>query len=154
MLKFSQKTTESVTPDTTLTLTFDQRTKSRLKVTLDDNRAAGIVLENGKSLKHGDFLLSDKTADDDKTVAIEIKAALETVSTVYCDDTLQLARTCYHLGNRHVSLQIGTGFLRYQHDHVLDQMVQGLGLDVHVEQASFEPEAGAYQTASGHAHSH
>lgn len=86
-------------------------------------------------------------------MVIQVKAALETVSTIYCKDMLQLARTCYHLGNRHVSLQITTDFIRYQHDHVLDDMVKGLGLEVHIEQAPFQPEAGAYHTAQ-HNHSH
>lgn len=56
----------------------------------------------------------------------------------------------YHLSNRHVALQIETGLLRYQHDHVLDDMVRGLGLEVVVEQAPFEPEPGAY--GGGHHH--
>ena len=62
-----------------------------------------------------------------------------------------LARAAYHLGNRHVALQIGAGWLRYGHDHVLDDMVRGLGLTVTVEQAPFEPEAGAYH-AEGRRH--
>jgi urease accessory protein len=57
------------------------------------------------------------------------------------------------LGNRHVALQITESFARYQHDHVLDDMVTGLGLSVVVEQAPFEPEAGAYD-GGGHAHQH
>jgi urease accessory protein UreE len=60
-----------------------------------------------------------------------------------------LARAAFHLGNRHVALQIGDGWLRYLHDHVLDDMVRALGLTVDVEEATFEPEAGAY-----HAHAH
>ena len=148
MLKFTKKTNKVLEPNATLTLTFDQRNKSRLKTTLDDGRDVGIVLENGNSLKQGDTLISD-----DSLLLIQIKAALETVSTVYCNDTLQLARACYHLGNRHVSLQITADFIRYQHDHVLDDMVKGLGLDVHIEQAPFQPEAGAYHTAQ-HRHSH
>lgn len=152
MLKFTTKTTEPLTPESTLTLNFDQRNKSRLKATLDDGRAIGMVLENGKSLRHNDILVSD-TMDKAKPVVIQIKAALETVSTIYCKDRLQLARICYHLGNRHVSLQIATDFIRYQHDHVLDDMVKGLGLDIHIEQAPFQPEAGAYHTAQHH-HSH
>ena len=55
----------------------------------------------------------------------------------------------YHLGNRHVSLQVGDGWVRYQHDHVLDEMVRGLGLEVVFESAPFEPEGGAY---GGHSH--
>ena len=69
-----------------------------------------------------------------------------------------LARAAYHLVNRHVALQICQGWLRYCHDHVLDDMLRGLGLAVTVEQAPFEPEAGAYHAdadgAHGHSHAH
>ena len=68
-----------------------------------------------------------------------------------------LLRAAYHLGNRHVALQIGAGWVRYQHDHVIDEMVKGLGLDVQVEDTPFEPEAGAYgghAALMGHAHPH
>jgi urease accessory protein len=81
---------------------------------------------------------------------IEIVAAREVVSVVTSNDPLQLARAAYHLGNRHVSVQIGPGWLRYQHDHVLDDMVRGLGLPVRQDTLPFEPEAGAY---AGHSHS-
>jgi urease accessory protein len=66
------------------------------------------------------------------------------VSIARTDDALLLARAAYHLGNRHVALQIGPGWLRYLHDRVLDGMVRELGLTVAGEQAPFEPEAGAY----------
>jgi urease accessory protein len=103
-------------------------------------------------LRGGDRLL----ADDGRV--IEVHAAPETVSTVRTDDRLMLERACYHLGNRHVPLEIGPGWLRYQHDHVLDDMLAGFGLAVVVEHAPFEPEGGAYVSASNahasHAHSH
>jgi urease accessory protein len=65
-----------------------------------------------------------------------------------------LARASYHLGNRHVALQIGTGWLRYQHDHVLDDMLRGFGLSIVIEELQFEPEGGAYVAASHHSHPH
>ena len=82
-----------------------------------------------------------------------VRAAQETVSTVYVTDALLLARAAYHLGNRHVLLQITADWLRYQHDHVLDDMIHQMGLDVVCEQAPFEPEAGAY-SSGGHGHHH
>lgn len=151
MIKFEKKI-ESGTPDATATLPRDMREKSRLKVTLDDGREAGLFFEKGTSFQNGDLIISD-----DGDVLVEIKAAAETVSTVYCDDPLHLARACYHLGNRHIPLQINKGILRYQHDHVLDDMVRGLGLEVKTEQAPFEPESGAYSVGGhhhGHDHSH
>ena len=64
------------------------------------------------------------------------------------DDPKALARAAYHLGNRHVPVQVGDGWLRYLADHVLDDMLRGLGLEPKSEQAPFEPESGAY----GHVH--
>ncbi len=78
-------------------------------------------------------------------------AADEGVSVVRCDDPFMLAKACYHLGNRHVPLQIMPGELRYHHDHVLDDMLRQFGLTVTFGQLPFEPEAGAYASES-HGH--
>ena len=134
-------------PERRLVLPFADRSRSRLRAILDNGEEAGLFLERGSILRHGDLLLSD----DGRIV--EVEAAPEMVSTVRTDDGLMLARASYHLGNRHVALQIGPGWLRYCHDHVLDDMLRGFGLDVHVELAPFEPEGGAYVAAS-HAHKH
>ena len=56
--------------------------------------------------------------------------------------------------SRRAALQIGTGWLRYQHDHVLDDMLRGFGLEIVIEELPFEPEGGAYVAASHHAHAH
>jgi len=136
-------------PVTTLTLPLEKRIRSRLRVTLDDGRAAGVFLERGQVLRDGDLL-----AGTDGLI-VRVRAAAEAVSEVCCNDPLLLARACYHLGNRHVALQIGAGLLRYQHDHVLDEMLRGLGLRPVLREAPFEPEQGAYGgSAHGHAHSH
>ena len=79
-------------------------------------------------------------------------AADEAVSTVRSRDSLALARACYHLGNRHTPLEIRDGRIRYAHDHVLDEMLRGLGLEVRAEQVPFDPEPGAYGRGEGHAH--
>ncbi len=130
------------------TLSLDTRIKSRVRITLDDGRDAGLMLERGQLIRGGE-LLTDEAGGE----VIRVIAAAEEVSTVRSDDPLALARCAYHLGNRHVPLQVEAGFLRYQHDHVLDDMVRGFALDVCVEQAPFEPEAGAYQSAP-HSHKH
>ncbi|MCW8330186.1 urease accessory protein UreE [Photobacterium sp. SDRW27] len=136
-------------PDTTLSLPIDSRIKSRLKVKLDDGRDAGLFLPRGKILRGGDVLQSELG------VLVQVLAADESVSTIYCEDPHLLARVCYHLGNRHVPLQVEPGWVRYQHDHVLDDMVKGLGAEVTSEMAPFEPEAGAYGgTSGGHSHGH
>lgn len=132
-----------------LSLPIDSRIKSRLRVVLDDGRDAGLFLPRGHILRDGEVLESKCG------LLVEMKAAAEKVSTVYCDDALLLNRVTYHLGNRHVPLQIEMGWVRYQHDHVLDDMVVGLGAKVTTESAPFEPEAGAYGgTSGGHHHAH
>lgn len=136
------------TPDGSLSLPIDKRIKSRLKVILDDGRDAGLFLPRGHILRHGEQLISKCG------LYIEVKAAPEQVSTVYCDNALLLTRVAYHLGNRHVPLQVEAGWVRYQHDHVLDEMVVGLGAEVTSENEPFEPEGGAYGGSSGDHHHH
>jgi urease accessory protein len=145
MLKVSRKLPDRPAATLRLVLPFQDRSRSRLRVTLSSGEEAGLFLERGSVLRGGDRLLSDDGR------IIEVVAAEESVSTVRSTDALQLARAAYHLGNRHVALQIGPGWLRYQQDHVLDEMVRGLALSVDAERAPFEPEGGAY---GGHSHGH
>jgi urease accessory protein len=143
MLALSQRLTERRIADAQLVLPFELRQKSRLRTSLSTGEEVGLNIERGYILRGGDLLL----ASDGRV--IEVIAAPEMISVVTSNDPLQLARAAYHLGNRHVSVQIGPGWLRYLHDHVLDDMVRGLGLPVTQDMLSFEPEAGAY---AGHAH--
>jgi len=131
-----------------LVLPFEVRSRSRFRARLQSGEAVGVQLPRGEILRGGDQLL----ASDGRV--IEVAAADEEVSTVRGEDGAQLARAAYHLGNRHVPLQIGAGWIRYGHDHVLDDMVRGLGLAVSIEAAPFEPEAGAYPAHAGAAHAH
>ncbi|WP_022978690.1 urease accessory protein UreE [Nevskia ramosa] len=128
-------------------LPFDLRTRSRQLTKLSTGEEVGLRLERGLVLRGGDHLITD----DGRVV--EIVAMDEVVSTVTCDDPWRLARASYHLGNRHVPVQIGAGWLRFRHDHVLDEMLRGQGYTVTVEEAPFEPEGGAYG-GHGHGHSH
>ena len=148
MIELTRLTDKTATPQGRVILAIEHRVRSRLRVRLDDGRDAGLFLPRGTLLRGGDRL-----ASDDGEV-IEVVAAAETVSTIRSNDATQLARAAYHLGNRHVPLQVEDGWLRYQHDHVLDDMVRQIGLDVVVEQAPFEPEAGAYQQAAHGDHHH
>jgi urease accessory protein len=132
-------------PEVSATLPFEQRVKSRLRLVLDNGEAVGLLLPRGTILRGGDWVR------DDAGRAIKIHAALENVSTVRADDASALARIAYHLGNRHMPLHIGDGWLRYARDHVLDAMVVGMGGRVQHEEAPFEPEGGAY-AGQGHAH--
>jgi urease accessory protein len=130
----------------TLRLPYEIRQKSRFRTTLVDGSEVGVVIDRGSVLRGGDYL---RTADH-RYVLVE--AAPESVSRVSHDDSAVLARTAYHLGNRHVPLQVSDCWLRYLHDHVLDEMCQQLGMTVEHESAPFEPEAGAYSTGHGHHH--
>lgn len=145
MIRIEHDAEAGATPDATLTLPFEQRKKSRLRARLDGGEEVALFLTRGRMLRGGDLL----RASDGRV--IEVRAAAEQVSTATAAAPEALLRGAYHLGNRHVPVQIGEGFLRYEHDHVLDDMVRGLGLTVTVEQACFEPEGGAY---AGHGHGH
>ena len=107
------------------------------------------MLPRGEILRGGDLV----TASDGRV--IEIISQIEKVLNVEAKTSQELARAAYHLGNRHVALQIGALWLRYSHDHVLDDMVLGLGLQLTVEELPFEPEAGAYHShEAGQSHGH
>lgn len=155
MIKLNSKTDTKQTPSTSLTLPLEKRIKCRLKVTLDSGEDAGLFLPRGTTLKDGDLLISDNG------IVVQVKAADEQLSIVSSDDAHLLARACYHLGNRHVSIQIEPNRISYLHDHVLDEMLVGLGFEVSVINAPFEPEPGAYggsvdkvQSHSHHGHRH
>ena len=117
-----------------LVLTHEQRCKSRLRV--DD---AAFSLPRGRVLHGGDRITSTDGRE------FEIVAAPEKLAHI---ESGELARIAYHLGNRHVPLQIGAGFVRIAQDHVLEEMARKLGARVSHVEAPFEPEAGAY----GHQH--
>lgn len=137
---------------TTLTLPLDLRQKSRQRVTLDNGEEAGLFLPRGTALKAGDHLVSEN-----ESTAVKVQAAAENLSLASCESTLLFARACYHLGNRHMPLQIEEGRILYLHDHVLDDMLRGLGLEVERVSAPFEPEPGAYggsAAQAGHHHDH
>ena len=150
MLLLTQRVESPAQVTATLTLPIDIRVKSRAKVQLNDGREAGLMLPRGLLLRGGDYL-----STEDGTEIVEIIAASEAVSVVCCADPFLLAKACYHLGNRHVPLQILPDELRYHHDHVLDAMLRQFRLQVTFAHLPFEPEAGAYASEShGHHHSH
>ncbi len=146
MLTITERVPGDGTADDRLILPFDQRQKSRLRVTLASGDEAALLLERGTTLRGGDRL----RADDGRIVLVV--AADEALARVTAADPAALARAAYHLGNRHVKLQVGPGWLRMEQDHVLEHMLEHLGATVAHELAPFEPESGAY--GGGHAHHH
>ena len=131
-----------------LELGFDYRTKSRLRATLASGAEAGLFLPRGTLLRGGQKL----QASDGRIVAVV--AAPEDLLEARCASALELARAAYHLGNRHVAVQVTLSSIRYLRDHVLDDMLRGLGLKVEGDVLPFEPEGGAYSQAHSHGHGH
>ena len=129
--------------DAELIMPYELRQKCRLRTQTTTGEETGLFLPRGSVLRDGDFL----QAEDGRIV--KVTARLEKILQVGCPDAVQLSRIAYHLGNRHVALQIGPGWLRIANDDVLRQMVEGLGAVVVPVEAAFEPEPGAY---GGHQH--
>jgi len=127
-----------------LRLPFDSRQKSRLKTKLISGEEVALLLPRGEMLRGGDLV----TASDGRV--IEVVAEPEKLLHVECATAQGLAKAAYHLGNRHVPVEVGSGFLRIAFDHVLGDMLRGLGAQVSEIQAAFEPEAGAYSGGQDH----
>lgn len=134
-----------------IALAFEWRQKSRMRATVSSGartgESVGFDLVRGTVLRDGDLISSD-SGD-----ALRIRAATEELIHVTAADATTLARIAYHLGNRHVPVQVGDGWLRLQYDHVLEGMVRGLEGQIALVDHSFDPEGGAYSGAR-HAHSH
>jgi urease accessory protein len=127
-----------------LVLPFEMRCKSRLRTRLASGEEVGLFLTPGTVLRDGARL----AANDGRIVAVV--AAEEPLLQAGSADPHSLTRAAYHLGNRHVAVEIGAGWLRLQPDSVLRGMLIGLGMTVSEVTAPFEPESGAY--AHGHEH--
>jgi urease accessory protein len=129
-------------------LDFEHRQKHRFLATLAGGEELAVQLPRGSVLADGDVL---ETEDGD---CILVRAADEDLSVAETSDVLLLARVAYHLGNRHVALQIEPGRVSYLHDHVLDDLAHRLGAEVAFRRAPFSPESGAYGQGGGHRHDH
>jgi len=127
-----------------LELPFDSRQKSRLRARLASGEEVALRLPRGEILRGGDLL----SAADGRV--IEVVSQAEKLLQVECASAIELAKAAYHLGNRHVPVQLGDGFLRIAEDHVLEEMLRRLGARLSAVEAPFEPEAGAY--GGGHHH--
>lgn len=129
-------------------LDFDARQKHRFLAKLAGGAKLAVKLPRGSVLADGDVLETDDGG------AVLVRAAEEELSVARVADPLLLARVAYHLGNRHVPLQIEPGRVSYRHDHVLDDLCARLGAEVSFERAPFTPEGGAYGRGALHGHSH
>jgi urease accessory protein len=130
-------------PVATLELDYLQRSRSRGRAIDSDGDDIAWFLDRGGVIADEDVLVSQQGK------RIKIRAAQEEVSEVHSSPEA-LIHAAYHLGNRHLPLQIGHGWLRYQKDHVIDEMIRSFGLKIEHADAPFDPEAGAYH--GGHRH--
>jgi urease accessory protein len=146
MLTITERIPGEGPSDDKLVLPFDQRQKSRIRVMLDSGEEAAVHVERGLVLRGGDRL----RASDGRIVLVV--AAKEPLTLITATEPRNLMRAAYHLGNRHIALQIGLGWILMEQDHVLEHMLEGLGVQVRHEMAPFEPEAGAYAGGNHHHH--
>jgi urease accessory protein len=129
-------------PLLTLSLTAEERTRTRHRFDVPEEQILFFRLPRGIILQDGDFLRAESGE------LIEILAKPEPVLTVLADNSLTLLRVAYHLGNRHVPVEITPDYLHLKPDSVLAEMLIHLGVEIKEEIKPFQPEAGAY----GHHH--
>ena len=129
----------------TVALTFDTRQKSRFRATLDNGDDIGVDLPRTGILRSGALIATEQGE------ILKVNAKAEHLMQVTAKTEFELLKAAYHLGNRHVPLMLTPTALYFEPDHVLAEMVQGLGLVVTEVHHPFEPESGAY---AQHAHSH
>ena len=129
--------------DFIIPLTAEQRNRSRQTIELSSTQKIYLRLPRGTVLEDGDLLQSET---QENIAQIIVKP--EPVITVKAKTELDLIRAAYHLGNRHVPLEITANYLRLSSDSVLESMLVKLGLEIIEEIAPFDPEKGAY----GHHH--
>ena len=135
---------------TTAELGWDTRQKSRFDATDSAGRELAVFLPRGSTVRGGDVLVVEDGS------LVRVVAAPQPVLVVrHCADhgsPFDLLRAAYHLGNRHVALELQADHLKLEPDHVLAQMLRGQHLIVTEEQSAFEPEGGAYAPAATHGH--
>lgn len=145
MLMFTERLNSDVevTVNISLSLTAEERTRTRHRFEAIDGQELYLRLPRGTVLHDGDLVRSH-----DSNLVIRITAKPEPVLTVTAQKPIDLLRASYHLGNRHVPLEVAPDYLRLSPDPVLQAMLEQLGVDVQEELLPFQPESGAY----GHNH--
>jgi urease accessory protein len=129
-------------------LDYDDRQRRRVAMTGSKGTAFLLDLPAGASLHGGDALV----LEDGRL--IEIVAASEPLLEIRCADAKHLARLAWHLGNRHLPVQILENGIRVRRDRIIAEMAAGLSARVIEIEAPFNPEGGAYQASRAHSHEH
>nr|WP_133597369.1 urease accessory protein UreE [Tepidicella xavieri] len=135
----------------TVTLDWDQRQKSRFDCEDSQGRRIGVFLPRGTVVRGGDVLLAQ-----DGSLLKVVAAPQPVLRITHCREhgsAFDLLRAAYHLGNRHVPIELQPDHLKIEPDHVLADMLRQMHLVVQEAREPFEPEAGAYG-GHGHAHAH
>ncbi|MDC4937261.1 urease accessory protein UreE [Acinetobacter baumannii] len=147
-MKIYTQRLEDISPDQafeTVELTFDTRQKSRFRAALASGVDIGADLPRTGILRSGSYIA---TQEGD---VLRVDAKPERLMQVTAQTEFDLLKAAYHLGNRHVPLMLTPTVLYFEPDHVLAEMVEGLGLTVTETDHPFEPESGAY---AQHSHDH
>ncbi len=142
----SPSDSSNAAPAGTVVLDFDQRHRRRIVMRTEAGLEFLLDLEKAHRLREGDALV----LEDGRL--IEIIAAPEPLAEIRCSDLRHLVRVAWHLGNRHLPTMLDGDRLVVRRDHVIEDMVRGLGAAVAHIDAPFDPEGGAY--AGGHHHRH
>ena len=139
-------------PEDSVRLDHDQRTRRRMVYTTEAGRPILLDMMRPVRLKHGDLLRLEDGA------LVRVDATDEALIEIHAHSTAELVRIAWHLGNRHLPTQLlpgpDGGVLRIRHDHVIADMVKGLGGHCETVLAPFDPEGGAYEGGGGHGHHH
>jgi urease accessory protein len=130
-----------------VTLPFLDRHRRRIRLVADSGTPFLLDLARAQHLSEGDVLELDNGS------CIRVCAAAEPVIEIAADSPSDLLRIAWHIGNRHLPLQVADGRLRLRADHVIAAMVEGLGGHITWRDAPFDPEIGAYAGAA-HGHDH
>ena len=136
----------------TVELDWDVRQKSRFEATDSQGRQLGVFLPRGTLVRGGDVLL----AEDGSMVKV-IAASQAVLRITACSShgsPFDLTRAAYHLGNRHVPIELKPDHLKIEPDHVLADMLRAMHLIVQAVEEAFEPEGGAYTAGGAHSHGH
>jgi len=137
----------------TVELDWDVRQKSRFDTTDSQGRQLGVFLPRGTAVRGGDVLV----AEDGSLIKViaQPQAVMRITPCAEHGSPFDLVRAAYHLGNRHVQIELTPEHLQIEPDHVLAEMLTKMHLDVAEMLAPFEPEGGAYASQAGHAgHDH
>ena len=135
-------------PADTVLIDFDRRHRRRIQLTTQSGADLLLDLPQAVRLRGGDAL----QCEDGRIVRVEARP--EPLLDIHAHGPADLVRIAWHLGNRHLPVQLLGDHIRIRADHVIADMVRGLGGHVHALEAPFDPEAGAYAAGGGHHHHH